>query len=235
VLQAAINGARAPGEHVALPLHPADQGHAAAACRRAGAESIHAHVRDGSGRETLAPAAVHELVRALRSAVPGLPIGFSTGAWIVPEPAARLAQISSWRERPDFASVNFHEPGALEVAGALLAMGVGVEAGLVSATAAEALLASGVGLRCVRLLLEPQDEVVTDALATVGAIERVLDRARLEAPRLLHGTDATTWPLLAEAGRRGYQSRIGLEDTLWLPDGRIAEDNAALVRAAREH
>ena len=234
MLQAAINGARAPGEHVALPLRPSDQAQAAAACRRAGAESIHAHVRDGGGRETLAPAAVDELLRAVRAAVPGLPIGLSTGAWIVPDPATRLAQVSGWRERPDFASVNFHEAGASEVAGALLAMGVGVEAGLVSAAAAEALLASGVGSRCVRFLLEPQDEIVADALARVEAIERVLDHARLAAPRLLHGTNATTWPLLAEAGRRGYQSRIGLEDTLRMPDGRIAEDNTALVRAARE-
>jgi len=233
MLQAAINGARGPAEHVALPLTPAAQARAAVDCRRAGAVSVHAHVRDGGGRETLAAAAVDELLQALRSAAPGLPVGLSTGAWIVPDPAARLAQIRAWRERPDFASVNFHEPGAADVADALLAMGVGVEAGLISATAAKTLLASGVASRCLRILLEPQDEGLPDALATAGAIERVIDQARLAVPRLLHGTNDTTWPLVAEAGKRGYQSRIGLEDTLLLPDGRIVPDNAALVTAAR--
>lgn len=233
MLQAAINGARAPDEHAALPVTPAAQARAAVDCRRAGAESVHAHVRDGGGRETLAAAAVDELLQALRSAAPGLPVGLSTGAWIVPDPAARLAQIRAWRERPDFASVNFHEAGAADVAGALLAMGVGVEAGLISATAAKTLLASGVASRCLRILLEPQDEGLPDALATAGAIERVIDQARLAVPRLLHGTNATSWPLVAEAGKRGYQSRIGLEDTLLLPDGRIAPDNAALVAAVQ--
>ena len=34
------------------------------------------------------------------------------------------------------------------------------------------------------------------------------------------------------AGRRGYDTRVGLEDTLTLPDGSRAEGNAALVAAA---
>ncbi|MEP6687502.1 MAG: 3-keto-5-aminohexanoate cleavage protein [Gemmatimonadales bacterium] len=54
----------------------------------------------------------------------------------------------------------------------------------------------------------------------------------MRAPRLLHGTGPTAWPLLAEAARRGYQARIGLEDRLFLPDGRIAPDNAGLIAAA---
>ena len=34
-------------------------------------------------------------------------------------------------------------------------------------------------------------------------------------------------------GRQGLDARIGLEDVLHLPDGSLAPDNAALVRAAR--
>jgi hypothetical protein len=52
------------------------------------------------------------------------------------------------------------------------------------------------------------------------------------APVLLHGHDESCWPLLEHAGAREVQARIGLEDTLLLPDGSPAPDNAALVAAA---
>ena len=49
---------------------------------------------------------------------------------------------------------------------------------------------------------------------------------------LLHGMDQSCWPLLEHAGACGVQTRIGMEDTLRLPDGSTAVDNAALVSAA---
>jgi uncharacterized protein (DUF849 family) len=232
-LEAAINGARSPAEHVAFPVTPAEQAKAAAACRVQGADAVHAHVRDDQGRETLAAGAVSALMRAIRTAAPALPVGISTGAWIVPDPGARVGHVRRWQERPDFASVNFDEPGATDVAGALLALRVGVEAGLASAAAAEAFVASGLAPRCLRVLLEPQEEAVPDALAASASIEQVLSDAGITLPRLLHGTGATAWPLLAEAARRGCQARIGLEDTLLLPGGEPAPDNGALVAAAR--
>ena len=42
------------------------------------------------------------------------------------------------------------------------------------------------------------------------------------APVLLHGLDESCWPLLEHAGVRGVQTRIGMEDTLRLPDGSTA-------------
>jgi uncharacterized protein (DUF849 family) len=51
-------------------------------------------------------------------------------------------------------------------------------------------------------------------------------------PVLLHGEDGSAWPVLRHAVRLGLDTRVGLEDTLVLPDGRPAPDNAALVRAA---
>jgi len=41
-----------------------------------------------------------------------------------------------------------------------------------------------------------------------------------------------TWPLVADAFRRGHDTRVGFEDSIYLPDGSIAPGNAALVRAA---
>jgi len=52
------------------------------------------------------------------------------------------------------------------------------------------------------------------------------------APVLLHGFDESCWPLLEHAGRRGVQTRIGLEDTVRLPDGSSPSGNADLVSAA---
>jgi len=52
-----------------------------------------------------------------------------------------------------------------------------------------------------------------------------------DLPCLVHGTDGSAWALLEWALREGHASRIGLEDTLVLPCGETAADNAALVRA----
>jgi uncharacterized protein (DUF849 family) len=62
-------------------------------------------------------------------------------------------------------------------------------------------------------------------------LERIA-AAGTPAPVLLHGLDQSCWPLLRHAGACGVQTRIGMEDTLTLPDGSVTPDNAALVAAA---
>lgn len=232
-LKAAINGAAASGMHPALPVTPEEIAEAARSARAAGADAIHLHVRDASGAESLAGDDVAAVLTATRAACPETPIGVSTGAWVVPDPAARLRAIEDWRVQPDFASVNFHEARACEVAELLLSRGVGVEAGLWHLAAADLLVSSGLAPRCLRVLIEPMQADVESALANATAIAAALDRARVEAPRLLHGTGETAWPLLRAAAERGFATRIGLEDVFDLPDGAFAPDNAALVRAAR--
>lgn len=233
LLQAAINGARAPGEHPALPLTPSEQARAAAESVEAGAGALHLHVREPNGNESLAAHDVARTLRAVRGAVPGVQLGVSTGAWIVPDPEQRQHLVSQWMVLPDYASVNFHEVGAELLAELLLSLGVKVEAGLRDAAAAERLVASRVAPRCLRILLEPADHEPGRAQATALATQAVLDRSGVVLPRLLHGMDATAWPMLEEAARQGLDGRIGLEDTLRLPDGRIARGNGELVAIAR--
>jgi uncharacterized protein (DUF849 family) len=189
-------------------------------------------VRAEDGRESLDPAHLDAALGAVRAVCGPLPLGVSTGAWIVPDPETRLATVARWRERPDFASVNFDETGATELAAALLGRNIGVEAGLSSAGGASAWVKSGLGSECLRALIEPQEADLSEALRTVDAIEGVVDEAGFDLPRLLHGADATAWPLLEVARTRGHGARIGLEDTLLLPDGRTARDNAELVAVA---
>ncbi|MBM3140846.1 MAG: hypothetical protein FJZ92_11740 [Chloroflexi bacterium] len=231
-IKACLNGSRRPADHPALPLTAAALAADAAAAVAAGAVAVHIHPRDDAGAQTMDPAHVDAAVRAVRAAQPGLPVGVTTGAWIEPDPARRVALASRWRERPDFASVNFSEQGAAELARALLERGVGVEAGLWSADDARTLLASGLQERCVRFLVEPRDREPAAALATGEAILALLEGAGATPPRLLHGGGPAAWAVLREALRRGLQTRIGLEDTLDLPDGARAAGNADLVRAA---
>jgi uncharacterized protein (DUF849 family) len=72
-----------------------------------------------------------------------------------------------------------------------------------------------------------------DAIPMVDAIHEILDRADVTAPRLQHGDGELTWILIEDAARRGLDTRMGLEDTLYLPDGGRARNNADLAAAAR--
>jgi uncharacterized protein (DUF849 family) len=230
LLEAALNGARTRTEHPSIPLTPAELAREAAGAVDRGAGAIHLHVRDAAGQESLELDDVARTLEAVRAACPGIPVGVSTGAGIVPDAGRRLALIRAWEALPDFASVNLHEAGAPDVIRLLLDRGVGVEAGIWSAPAARTLLESGLAERCLRILLEPAEEP-GDARVTLEAIERTLGRAG--PARLLHGLDASAWELVELAARRGYDTRTGFEDVLTLPDGSRAESNAALVAAAR--
>jgi uncharacterized protein (DUF849 family) len=237
VLKACLNGGLGRDRHPAVPVTAAELAADAAACRAAGALAVHVHPRDGDGRETLDAAAVAAAVEAIRRASPGLPVGVSTGAWIEPDPAARVDAIGSWTVLPDFASVNAHEPGAASVAAALHRRGVGVEAGLWTADAVAAYLTWRTP--CLRVLLEL---MVPDPAAAIANAHRMLDLlppGRPPAPPgpsaqpvLLHAEGPAVWPVLTEAVALGLDTRIGLEDTRALPDGTPAPDNAALVAAA---
>jgi uncharacterized protein (DUF849 family) len=137
--------------------------------------------------------------------------------------------IGSWTERPDFVSVNFSEPAATDLCQYLRQLGIGVEAGVWTAADAEALLASGFARHLVRVLVEPQDSDPLEAEKTADRISVVLDRADV-GPRLFHGYGMATWRVIDYAFEGGWDVRVGLEDTLQMPDGSTAEGNAELVR-----
>ncbi|KAB1927527.1 hypothetical protein F8280_06965 [Micromonospora noduli] len=228
MLKACLNGGRGREAHPAVPLTAAELAADAARCVALGVAAVHVHPRDEAGVESLRPTVIAEALTAIRSARPGLPVGVSTGAWIVPDPAARVAAVRAWPVLPDFASVNAHEPGAEAVAAALHERGVLVEAGLWTLDAVAAYRRWRVPAG--RVLVECMAEEVAVALADAS---RVLAALPADAPSvLLHAEGPATWPVLAEAVRRGLDTRIGLEDTVCLPDGSPAADNAALVAAA---
>jgi uncharacterized protein (DUF849 family) len=225
-IKAAVNGGRARSESAAVPVTPEQIAADARDAIAAGAFAVHVHPRDANGRESLVP----EDVAAVVTAAPRGVFGVTTGEWIEPDTGKRLALIERWTALPDFASVNMNESGAIEAAEMLISRGVAVEAGLATVEAAELMMRSQIFRKAIRVLLEPQEQTLAEALATVDAIEEIISACDL--PRLLHGVERTAWPLLAEAARRGWDSRIGFEDTLALPDGSPATTNAQLLAAA---
>jgi uncharacterized protein (DUF849 family) len=232
MLQACLNGGRAKSDHAALPLTPAELAAAATTARAAGADELHIHPRGATGAETLAPEPVAACLAAIRAAVPGMPVGIGTGAWIAPGGRARLGDIRGWTARPDYASVNLNEREAPETIALLLSMGVGVEAGLWSRADAERFVTLADAPYCLRVLIEMTSDDPTEAEAEYRATRAVLDAAGLALPILLHGEGGSLWPMVARAAADGLSSRVGFEDGLALPDGSPAPDNAAMVRAA---
>jgi len=235
VLKACLNGARQAREHRALPVTADALASDAVRVQQAGAQALHLHVKDPAGRDTLVAASVDETMQAVRAAVPTLPCGVTTGAWAEPDVTRRLQAVGSWSVLPDFASVNWHEDGAEDVARALLDRGIGVEAGLWTLAAVRAWLRSPLRQECLRVLLELPDGLDRDAtVRTADTLLAPLAGAVAGDRVLLHGEGTSTWPALRYALRLGYDTRIGLEDTLLLPNGEVAPDNATLVLAARE-
>ncbi len=233
LLQACLNGSRTPGEHPALPITPQKLARDAQRVIAAGACALHIHPRNPQGEQSLATQDIAAALIAIREHCPGVPVGVSTALWIEPDVGRRLRQIQAWAVLPDFASVNFSEPGTAELCTHLLSCNMGIEAGIWTVEDAHLLLKLGLADRCLRVLIELQEQEVGAALATAEAILHCLDEGDVHLPILLHGdTDATAWPMLEVALQRGYDTRIGLEDTLTLPDGQLAKDNAELVAHA---
>ncbi|MEL6234935.1 MAG: 3-keto-5-aminohexanoate cleavage protein [Pseudomonadota bacterium] len=234
VLQACLNGAHDPAQVAGLPVTPAALATEAAAAVAAGAAELHIHPRGPDGAESLAPGDVAAALDAVRAALPGLPVGIGTGAWIAPGGRARHASMAAWTTQPDYASVNLGEPDALEVMTLLTRQGVGIEAGLWNQTDAARFLAEAAPSACLRIMIEMQDVASEAALREADTILAMLADAGIDRPILLHGEGRSAWAMVARAAALGLDTRIGLEDVTHMPDGRPATSNADLVAAARK-
>ncbi len=232
MLQACLNGSRTTDFHPQTPLTPAELARDARRAVEAGAAELHLHPRGADGRETLEAVDVAAALEAVRAAVPGTPIGLSTHAGIAPGGRGRLDAVAGWQVLPDYVSVNLIEEDAPEMIALALSKGIGIEAGLWSAADAERFVKLEDARRCLRILIEINEQDTREGLEAAAAIRLVLARASLDVPVLQHGFDATVWPLYQDALLRGLDSRIGLEDGRALPDGTVAQDNAELLRAA---
>ena len=98
--------------------------------------------------------------------------------------------------------------------------------------AAEVFVKSQVEESCCRVLIEPEEESLTAAMKTVVEIENILNSSKISINRLLHGFNSVSWGILREAIKRGYDSRMGMEDTIFLENGKKVSSNLELIYEA---
>jgi uncharacterized protein (DUF849 family) len=225
-VKACLNGGRVRVEHPAVPQTPGELAADAIAVRDAGAFAVHVHPRDAGGAQTIDARVCDAAVAAIRAAAPGLPVGVSTSEAIDPDPFARAAAVGAWRQRPDFVSVNIAELGWAGIVRAALHRRIGVEAGLATPADAEEFARSPFTHQVVRALVE-----VDGGVDEARAIAQLIPDG---VPQLWHGYGERTWEVISAGAATGVDVRVGLEDVLVLPDGRVAASNAELVAAAVE-
>ena len=230
MLKAAINGIRKKSVHPNIPVTDSEILNDIKSSLKAGADAIHFHVRDKEGNESLFTEDLNRIFSLLRKELPYAKLGISTGEWILPDSKKRIEVIKSWEMLPDFVSVNFDEEAAEEISEILIGKNIGVEAGISFPDEAEKFVKSKIAERCLRILIEPIEQDITEAEKNINEIELILNKSNNSIPRLLHGFDKIVWDLIKISVKRGHSTRVGLEDTLTLPDGKIAKSNAELVK-----
>jgi uncharacterized protein (DUF849 family) len=245
IVTVAPNGAyKQAADHPALPLTPASLAATAMRCRDAGAAMLHLHIRDAAGRHSLDVEGYREALRVVHAAV-----GDTMVLQVTSEAAkvyAAPAQIAMVRElRPEAVSIGLREIDRPEIG----------EAGL---AAFFAWLAAERVMTQV-ILYDDADLRRWQALRRRGLIPDapwfllfVLGRysaGQVSSPRdLLPFVQAHAGPdpwavcafgaaeqaCMAAAMSLGGHVRVGFENNLYLKDGRLAPDNAALVRQVSE-
>jgi uncharacterized protein (DUF849 family) len=239
MLQVTPNGPYGKDVHPNMPVSMDELLADVAACLRAGATGVHLHVRDAAGAETFDPATVNDTCQRMRDLAADLDvpleIGLTTGAWVVPDLADRIAMIREW-QGVDCATVNLSEDGFEQVMSAMIDVGIGIDVGLWAPVEMDRLIGSGLlpHAQRVSIELDPGEPYFLTGTPTDLArqVNDLLDDAGSTCPRLTHGMNDWVWPLVADAFRRGHDTRVGFEDSVLLPDGTRANGNADLVAAA---
>ncbi|GGF72659.1 3-keto-5-aminohexanoate cleavage protein [Azorhizobium oxalatiphilum] len=240
LIMSAINGARRTrADHPALPMSALDIATESLRCGAAGATAIHLHVRDEAGRHSLDAGRYREVLAEIRARGGDTPIlQVTTEAVGLYTPAEQMAMVRA--VRPEAFSVAVRELFG--------------DAGMVDAAATFLAECAEAGMAVQYILYDPEDVQRFDALLEAGTIPRgnaaqlfVLGRYDTGLPSepasilrfLAARRHALDWSVCAfgpaeaaccmAAALLGGDVRMGFENNLHLPDGRVAPDNAALV------
>ncbi len=243
IVMCAPNGARKTrADHPALPISPEELADCAESIAKAGASIMHLHVRDDEARHSLDIDRYKIATDAIRNRVGNdVVLQITTEACGIYSPEQQVAMVKDLKPEavslalkelcPDAAS----EPAAREFFSWLKAESIMPQYILYSPTEVE---------RFVRLR---QKGVIPDSAPFVLFVLGRYSNDLTGDPAELDGftaalDDDTEWAvccfgrteqqaaLLAASG--GGHARVGFENNLVLPDGQIANDNAALVRLA---
>ena len=244
VVGVAPNGARkGKADHPALPMLPQELAECAAECAAEGATWLHLHVRGADGEHSLDPGRYREAIAAIRSRVGSQMIlqvtTESAGRF---GPAAQMAVVDA--VAPEAASIAVREVLDASAPG-------------FNAPAVRAFLARAAERRCALqyIIYEARDLARLIDMAASGQLPDTTPHVLLvlgdyKTGRPGHPRDLA--PLLAALPRdwpwtvcafgpaemacataaaiAGGHVRVGFENNLHGPDGRVAPDNATLVR-----
>ena len=240
-IMVAPNGARrTKADHPALPMTPVEVAATAAACREAGADSIHLHARDGKGRHTLAKHVYNSYMTHVRRAVgSSMRIQITTEAVGRYTPDEQRALVDA--VRPEAVSLAVAEllpesnPAELEASLRWL------EHGPVAEMAIQWICYSRADLD--RLLREERNGRIAGGVRSVLCVVGRYAEGGIGNPRDLAGFMAGDLPAsvmacgfgqtetasLSAALAFGFHARVGFENSLVHADGRQAADNAERV------
>lgn len=248
-LMVAPNGARrTKADHPQIPLSIADIVDCARHCYAAGADGIHAHVRDQNGRHVLDVGLYRELSRELALAVPGLVVQVTSEAAGIYQAAQQQAVIRELK--PAYVSVAMREmlddktvaadrqqaqdfyQWALDEqvtiqhiiysAADVAEWFARVHAGLIPLQDKRAQLLFVLGRYRDNLQSQPED-----LTPFVQALRQHEDGFAIEWAVCAFGVQETQ--CLVAAAQQGGKVRVGFENSLWHADGTVARDNAERV------
>ena len=240
-IMVAPNGARrGKADHPELPVTLGEIVACAGACHGAGADGLHAHVRDAEGKHTLDPGLYRELIARMAEDVPGMAVQITTEAGGRFDPPTQRALLDALT--PEGASAALRE---------ILADGDRAAARRFYHHASEA------GIALQHILYEPAeiDRLAAERRAGTipgGALQLLFVLGRYTAgeesdpadlqgflDRMAANDIQADWALcafgrsetacLAAVLEAGGKARVGFENNVFMADGRIARDNTERV------
>lgn len=249
LVMVAPNGARrAKTDHAELPLTIAEIVATARACHQAGADALHAHLRDGAGRHVLDSGLYAELLAEMALVVPDMAVQITTEAGGLYTPAEQRALLDVTGASALSAAVReitadddtaaqrrfyhtaaergmevqhiVYAPEEIDMLGRLIADGIVPDTDL----SVLFVLGSYAGHAAA------QPDELEPFLEWLRALGLPAGRARFMACAF----GARETDCLLAAARKGGDCRVGFENNLHHADGTLAADNAARVAAVRK-
>ncbi|HPE59789.1 MAG TPA: 3-keto-5-aminohexanoate cleavage protein [Thiolinea sp.] len=250
-LMVAPNGARRTRvDHPALPVTIPEIVQCASDCFAAGADGIHAHVRDGQGQHVLDAGLYRELLAELTQQVPGLRVQVTSeaaGRYQAPEQQAVIRELV-----PAYVSVALREmlPPGFNTAQEQQArdfyhwaaeQGVMIQHILYTADDLQqwlqwrddGLIPAGTVTHLLFVLgryAARQQSQPEDMEPFLACLKPLADNS-LQWAVCAFGPQETD--CLVAAHRQGGHIRVGFENSLWHADGRVAASNRERVEAVR--
>ncbi len=243
-IMVAPNGARRnKADHPALPMTIGETVAAAVACRDAGADGLHAHVRDENGAHVLDAGRYRELLSEMRDKAPEMSVQITTEAVGKYSPSEQRKLVRD--VVPEAVSIAVREMvpnGETEEAGRFYhwarEAGVAIQHILYSPEDLSGfyrLIEGGTipgGSHQVLFVLgryaEKQESVPADLNVFLTELRKCREGLQLDWGVCAFGHQETD--CLSYAVSQGGKARIGFENGLWNRDGSLAVDNADRVR-----